>query len=443
MLINDPGAVTLGYAIANENIYNTPNPIVGFQSKNQHTVPEEPVDNPVFYDGSAHLMTVAPTGTGKGISVVIPTLLSYPGSVVVLDPKGENYAVTARARREMGQKVIRLNPFDIMGSETDALNFLDVFKLPNIDIETEAQLLAELFSSGNKGSKEPFWDLAAGMLLAGVIGYVVSVLPEDKRNFTSVRNLLFSGNASDEILEILDLHADQMPRATYHQLAAFLSMPEQNTRPSILATANAYLAALMSDDVEQASNSSSFSLLDFRDGAPISIYIVIPPDKLSSHSALIKLWVGVLLRTITSREEIPELQTLFILDEIGQLGHFSYLYSIVTLCRGYGLKCWTIWQDFQQLEGNYPNDWQTLMNNCGVLQFFGPKNHQIAGKIEQVTGVPVARIKKLLQQEQILVLDGEIVFAKKMDYLLDPEFAGKFDANPFYKRKEISGNMIK
>ncbi len=92
----------------------------------------------------------------------------------------------------------------------------------------------------------------------------------------------------------------------------------------------------------------------------------MPPDKLVSHRTLLKRWIGVLLKTITSRVAIPDRQTLFLLDEAGQMGHFAYLYSIITLCRGYGLTCWTVWQDFQQLASNYPYAWQTLMNNCGV-----------------------------------------------------------------------------
>ena len=166
----------------------------------------------------------------------------------------------------------------------------------------------------------------------------------------------------------------------------------------------------------------------------MSIYIIVPPDKLTSHRALIKLWVGVLLKTITSREEIPDLQTLFLLDEAGQLGTFNYLYSIITLCRGYGLKCWTIWQDFQQLESNYPYDWQTLMNNCGMLQFFGCKNAQIARKIEEFAGVPAAQIQRMGPDQQLLLMDNVPTFSRKLDYLTDPQYAGLFDPNPFYKK---------
>ncbi|MCD8518860.1 MAG: type IV secretory system conjugative DNA transfer family protein, partial [Flavobacterium sp.] len=129
-----PNALNLGYRIENSDPESAVR-IKGF-SKAESPAPLINPNELITYNGSAHLMTVAPTGTGKGRSVVVPTLLTYPGSVVVMDPKGENYAITARARYDMGQQVIRLNPFDVLGSATDSFNFFDLFQLPNIDVET-------------------------------------------------------------------------------------------------------------------------------------------------------------------------------------------------------------------------------------------------------------------------------------------------------------------
>lgn len=431
----DSASLLVGYQTDDVALTSELPKIQGFRSS-RLVEPTKPstLAQQLHYDGTAHLMTVAPTGTGKGRSVVIPTLLTYPGSVVVLDPKGENYQVTARARREMGQQVIRLNPFGVNGQETDSFNLMDVFSLPNVDIETEAQLMAELFSQGNRGSREPFWDLTACMLMAGIIGYVVAAKPPEERTFQEVRNVLFADDVVYALAVILDTFGKKIPKATYHQIAAILSMPDQNTRPSVLATAHAYMSAFLSEDVLKTTSTSTFSLNDFRDGKPMSIYIIVPPDKLTSHRALIKLWIGVLLKTITSREVIPDLQTLFLLDEAGQLGHFAYLYSIITLCRGYGLKCWTIWQDFQQLESNYPYDWQTLMNNCGMLQFFGCKNAHIARKIEEFTGMPASQIRRMAQNQQLLLMDNMPVLSQKLDYLTDTIYKNQFDPNPFYKR---------
>ncbi len=430
-----PESLHLGYYL-DEVVPDKSIKVQGFVSRvenfSENNTPQTRPDL-ISYSGTAHLMTVAPTGTGKGRSCVIPTLLTYPGSMVVLDPKGENYAITARARREMGQKVVCLNPFNLMGVGTDSFNFFDVFKLPNTDVETESQLLAELISAGNKGTYEPFWDLSAEMLLAGIFGYIVSKFPEDERKISEILKLV-SDDAAYNLAVVLDTFGPQLPKSIYHNISSFLSLPHDRTAPSVLGTANAYLFPFFSKDVQKAFGTSSFSIEDFRAGEPMTIYIMVPPDKLQSHRAIIKAWTGTLLRAITSREEIPDYETLFVLDEVAQLGKFHYLYSIITLCRGYGLKCWTIWQDFQQLESNYEGSWQTLMNNSGVLQFFGSKNYQVANKIEMITGVSTPYIRNMHPDHQLLVLDGFAQVSKKLDYLKDPIFEGKFDPNPFYSK---------
>src|SRR6056297_38554 len=88
---------------------------------------------PIADAGVGHLMTIAPTGAGRGSSVIIPTLLSYPGPVIVIDPKGENYQVTARRRIEMGQQVYKLDPFDVTGGGSHCLNLLDTFDAGDIE----------------------------------------------------------------------------------------------------------------------------------------------------------------------------------------------------------------------------------------------------------------------------------------------------------------------
>ena len=134
-------------------------------------------NGPVVYDGDSHLLTVAPTGAGKGVSVIIPNLLNYTGPVVVFDPKGENYAVTSRRRREMGHKVIKLDPFGVSDGESDGFNPFDVFDVPNSKIESDAQMLGELLSKTNRGQKEPFWDISATGLCSGLIAHIATAPP--------------------------------------------------------------------------------------------------------------------------------------------------------------------------------------------------------------------------------------------------------------------------
>ena len=394
------------------------------------------------HQGEGHLLTVAPTGTGKGRTAIIPNLLHYHGSVVVIDPKGENYAVTSRYRREMGQQVIKLDPFGVVDNKSDRLNPFDIFHLKNADLETDAQMLAELLATGNKGAREPFWDLSARGLYSGLIAHVASLYPHKQRNLNSVRKLLINKNAPYGMAKIIDDFGDRMNQMAYDEIAAFLYMPETTTRPSVSATAASYIKALMSDRVARTLNNSSFALKDVVAGKPISIYIIIPPDKLKSHQALLRLWIGTLFKAFTSRHQIPQLPTVLMLDECAQLGNFSYLETLITLCRGYGVKVWSFWQDLAQLRQLYPQSWATIINNCDVLQFFGSKNFQMTQEISQVVGVYSEDIRNLPSEEQIIVTGGQPVKAQRFDYLNHLQFESKYDPNPFHSNRKSCSSLL-
>jgi len=108
--------------------------------------------------------------------------------------------------------------------------------------------------------------------------------------------------------------------------------------------------------------------------------------------ALLRLWVGTLLTAVTSRKVIPQTRTLFVLDEAAQLGSLGALKQAITLLRGYGLQVWTFWQDLSQLKTLYANDWQTMLNNSGVLQVFGLNNHLMAKEWAEVMGVDAGEL---------------------------------------------------
>ncbi len=392
------------------------------------------VGNKLLIDSKeGHLMTIAPTGQGKGRGVIIPNLLAYQGQIVTVDPKGENYAVTARARRSMGHEVIKLDPFNVTKGRSDRLNPLDIFTLDNTEVETDAQMLAESVSVGKASLREPFWDLSAKALYSGLIAHVVDKYPLAERNLDSVKNLLIQQNTVKNLESILNKFGDQMNQMARQEFIALLEMPGQGTRPSVLATARSYIKAIMSDRIMQTLKTSSFDLQDFVEGKPITIYIIIPPNKLKSHQALLRLWIGTLFQAIVSRQEIPDLPTVLMLDECAQLGNFSYLETLITLCRGYGVKVWSFWQDLSQLQQLYPDSWLSLVNNCSVLQFFGAANHNMSQKLGSLIGVAPDILRDLPSDEQLLIVNCDRPKrAKKFDYLQHPQFAGSFDKNPYY-----------
>jgi type IV secretion system protein VirD4 len=112
-------------------------------------MPQTPDDLPIHY-GGPHLLTCAPTGSGKGRCCAVPALLDYPGQVVTIDIKGELYGCTHRRRREMGQQVIKLDPFRVVDKTTDGFNPMEMFQLPTTDFDTDSQMMASMLSEGNK-----------------------------------------------------------------------------------------------------------------------------------------------------------------------------------------------------------------------------------------------------------------------------------------------------
>ncbi len=389
-------------------------------------------DERITYAGDSHLITVAPTGAGKGRGVIIPNLLNYRGPIVVFDPKGENYMTTARRRREMGQQVVKLDPFGVVDGKSDSFNPLDIFNLQNVDLESDAQMLAELLSTGITGFKEPFWDVSGGALQSGVIAHVAS-MPEEQRQLSSVRDLLMADDTVYKLAVVLDTVGKTMNKMAHDEIASFLQMPEQ-TRGGVLATANSYLKSILSDRVVRTLQKSSFDLQDVVDGKPLSIYLIVPPDKLRSHRAVVKLWVGAFLKAITSRQFIPEQKTLFMLDECGQLQNFPFLETIITLCRGYGVQCWTFWQDLAQLQHWYPTSWKTILNNCGVVQTFGINNRDMATQWSGYLDHGPSQLRELSSDQQVISIHGQDErVATLFDYLTDKPFAGRFDPNRFFQ----------
>ncbi len=165
----------------------------------------------------------------------------------------------------------------------------------------------------------------------------------------------------------------------------------------------------------------------------MTIYLIVPPERLHSHSALLRLWVGALLRGIFSRQRHPELKTLFLLDEMSQLGTFPYFETMVTLCAGYGVWCWSFWQDLAQLQSHYTS-WRTILNNCAV-QVFGINNRSMATQWGEHLEHSPRQLAELGADEQVLLLPGSgEQLCQRPNYLRDDDlFAGLYDANRFYE----------
>ncbi len=392
---------------------------------------------PILHTGGGHLMTIAPTGAGKGVSCIIPTLLRFPGPTIVVDPKGENYAVTAARRGELGQQIILLDPMGITGAtRPSSLNPLDLVDPSQPIAIDDAASLSSLLGGGleKQDPRNLFWYQRGEQLVTGLIQHIAVSRTGDRRNLSELRRLL--NLPADKFIEMVSSEMQSSPDTNVQSVAGMLTNPAVEMVGSFMGMAQNNLEFLRGQLVHGATAESSFSLDAVTRGDPLSIYLVIPPDKLESHRNLLRVWIGVLMAALMRRRAPVPHPTLFVLDEAAQLGTLDQLRQAITLMRGYGLQTWSFWQDLSQLQNLYPSDWATMYNNCRVHQSFGFTNLQAAREAAEIAGFhDPLEVLKLDADEMILAIAGdEAVIAQKPNYLTDVAFHGLYADNPFYRR---------
>ncbi len=396
-----------------------------------------PINNkrrgPIWDQGDGHLITFAPTGAGKGVSCIIPALLAWNGPAIVIDPKGENYAVTASRRAQLGQRVYLLDPFGVTGADqVDGLNPLDLVTPGSPIAADDAAVVAKLMVRGGHLPSDPFWDQRAEALIIGLILFVLAENAPHFKNLIGVRHHIESPRRDIQLL------AGQMLLCKSPEVRVamnILTLEANRTRESILTTASSHTAFLRSGPVANATTTSSIDLGEIVAGAGFTIYIVLPPDKLRSHAPLLRLWLGVLMAAMTRRRTKPQHSTLLLIDEAAQLGPLEELRTAVTLMRGYGVKCWSFWQDLSQLQRIYPLDWRSLVNNCSVQQYFGLSMPQVAAELDAyLAGASPKPLGRLQAEEGLLIRrNHRPIVVTRPDYMRDAMFKGHARPNPFYQ----------
>lgn len=405
---------------------------IGFSHGNPLKRPSTGYLDPILLNGEGHLMTIAPTGAGKGTGCIIPALLRYPGPVIVIDPKGENATITARRRREMGQRVVVIDPMGVTDLPSDTLNPMDAIDITLARAVDEVAVLAQaLCETPQTDDRNRYWS-SRGMHLA--IGAMLHVLVDaipGGGNLLRVRDLINFAAADPEAMAKVLIES---PHPEVQRIARMLNIGAPETLGGIISFSQEMVDFLRGDQIQTSIASTSFDLEDVTKGAPLSIYLILPPHMLESHSRLLRLWLGALFSCITRRRARPSHATLFILDEAAQLGELPHLRQAITLLRGYGMQTWSFWQDASQLQMLYSRDWKTMVNNCRVLQCFGALNQVAADSMAEMTGFLSGNaMLDLRPDEMVLQLAGdEAVIAQLPNYLADPAFKSLYDVNPYY-----------
>ena len=423
------------------------------------------------FAGEAHLLSLAPTGGGKGVGAVFPNLLDYPGAILVTDIKGENYAVTARYRREvLRQPVEALDPFGLVGG-TARYNPLDLIDPARPDAYDLARLIAAMLVVPEPDRHEPFWEDEAASLIAAMVLYVALVAGPEERHLGTVRHHLTL--ADRDLAALLDeMAATDACFGLVRRAANRIRQKEPRLLSGILASTNRHTELLDSPSLLHTLTASTFRMADLK-LFPHSLYLVLPPHHLVTHGRWLRLLVASALRVLTATPGQPPRNVLFLLDEFAVLGRMQVVEEAIAYARSYGISIWMLVQDLSQLRQVYRTSWETLLANTRVKQAFATADEATADYLSRLTGQATVRvetfnqsrgtssgrswlpqsqrgssqnfgetgrrlllpdeIRRLPADRQLLFLSGELpLLTSRVDYRRRLELAARADPNPLY-----------
>lgn len=338
------------------------------------SIPEGSEEDLLAFPTTRHYLSVAPTRSGKGVALILPNLLQYRGSCIVIDPKGENAWITAQYRRDgMEQKVYILDPWDEVNrrygdlagqKETIArFNPLSILDPASSHYADDLAYLSDALII-NQG-KDPHWDDSARELVAGLIAYAVEKYGE-VASLPMVRVML--SKPSEEIAGIAkEAQTLGHESVAARKLGRFVN--DSREIASIVSTALTQTAFLDSAALGENLSASDFSFDDLVNGRA-TIYLVLPVDKLQTYGRWLRLMVSIGIRTVARNAKPLGLPVLFLLDEFGTIGRLSAVVQAYGLMAGLQMCIWAFVQDLVQLRRDYSDDWETFIGNSEGVTFF-------------------------------------------------------------------------
>ncbi len=421
----------------------------------------------IIYGADRHAVLVAPSRSGKGTTVIIPTLLSYAGSIVCIDPKGQNAAVTLERRKALGNEVICLNPFGLHRAAPWALpmhrfNPLDAINPESDNFVADISALAEalIITEG----KDPHWPDAARDFISGVLMHLKTTTGE-VASLPRMRELITQ--PVDALQDLLAAMVLSTHPAVRQRAARFLGNTSDEAQ-GVLATAMTQTSFLDDPAISACLSGSDFSFADVK-ARPYSVFLILPSRYLVAYRRWLRLLLVSGLDALMATPKAASGEVLFILDEFASLGHLQTIENAMGVSAGYGIKMWPILQDINQAKALYGDRWETFLANAGVVQFFAANdattaqyvsdrsgttwsghetsNYSKGGSKEgrnwsQSTGMNVQQIPLmrkndvygLSQLESIVTVSGmkNIARVGRLSYYKDKQYDGLYSPDPFH-----------
>ncbi len=416
-------------------------------------------DHYLRHDGPEHVLCFAPTRSGKGVGLVVPTLLTWPGSAVVHDIKGENWQLTAACRAKVGPVLL----FDPTTPASSAYNpLLEVRRGPTEvrDVQNIADILVDPDGALERRSH---WDKTSHSLLVGAILHVLYA--EADKTLAGVANFLADPRRTIEATlraMMATRHLGDAVHPVVASAARELLNKSDNERSGVLSTAMSFLGLYRDPIVSAVTARCDWRIDDLvAAGRPVTLYLVVPPSDISRTRPLIRLILNQIGRRLTegleSARRRPRL--LLMLDEFPALGRLDFFEQAMAFMAGYRIKAFLIAQSLNQISKAYGEN-NSILDNCHVRVAFSTNDERTARRISdslgtatemramknyaghrlspwlghlmvsrQETARPLltpGEVMQLPPDEAIIQVSGvPPIRATKVRYYVDPELAGR------------------
>ena len=345
-------------------------------------------DRYLRHDGPEHVMAFAPTRSGKGVGLVVPTLLTWPSSAVVHDIKGENWQLTAGWRSRFSHCLL-FNPTDSRSAAYNPL--LEVRRGANEvrDVQNIADILVDPEGALERRNH---WEKTSHALLVGAILHVLYA--ESDKTLCGVANFLSDPARVFErtLFAMMSTHhLGDHPHPVVASAAREVLNKSENERSGVLSTAMSFLGLYRDPTVAAVTSHCDWRIQDLVEGAnPISLYLVVPPSDISRTKPLIRLLLNQIGRRLTETLEVEQGATakhrvLMMLDEFPALGRLDFFESALAFMAGYGLRAFMIAQSLNQIEKAYGAN-NSILDNCHVRVAFATNDERTAKRISDALG---------------------------------------------------------
>ncbi|MGI2228963.1 conjugal transfer protein TraG [Burkholderia vietnamiensis] len=340
------------------------------------------------HEGPEHVLTFAPTRSGKGVGLVIPTLLSWPASAVIHDIKGENWAITAGWRARFSHCLL-FNPTDAKSAAYNPLlevrrgahEVRDVQNIADILVDPEGAL-----------ERRNHWEKTSHALLVGAILHVLYA-GEDK-TLRGVANFLSDPACPFELTlhrMMTTRHLGDAPHPVVASAAREVLNKSDNERSGVLSTAMSFLGLYRDPTVAEVTSRCDWRIADLIAAEhPVSLYLVVPPSDISRTKPLVRLILNQIGRRLTESLDGSDgiarrHKLLLMLDEFPALGRLDFFETALAFMAGYGIRSFLIAQSLNQIDKAYGQN-HSILDNCHVRVTFATNDERTAKRISETLG---------------------------------------------------------